>query len=622
MDLRAAAVRPARLLAPDVTLDERPDGTVYARSPHQLGTYPPRITDRLDQWAERAGQRPFLAERTAEGHWRTLSFAAARAQVRSIAQALLDRRLDPERPIAILSGNSIEHGLIALAAMTIGQPYAPIAPSYSLASHEHVTLRAIWASLDPQFVFVADPVPFAAALHAVVRPGTEIVAVSPSIDRALARTSIAELIATPDTTEVDATMRRVGPDTIAKILFTSGSTGSPKGVVNTQRMLCANQQMICDTMPFLRDDPPVLCDWLPWNHTFGGNHNFGIALYNGGTLYLDAGRPIPGAFETSIANLREIATTAYYNVPRGYEMLLPALQSDEPFRRHFFSRLKMLFYAAAGLRQRIADEFDALAVDACGERIAWVTGLGATESAPFALCTGAQMTSTNRIGVPAPGVELKVVPVGDRCEARLRGPNITPGYWRDDTLTAAAFDEEGYYCMGDAIGWADPSDPTQGWVLEGRLADDFKLSTGTWVRVGPLRAAFLAAASGLVQDVVITGEGRAHVAALLLLDVPGCRALANDRAGTSTLRDLASHPEIEARVLELLRRFCAERPGSSTAVGTAIVLDEPPSIDAQEITDKGSLNQRAVLRRRAALVEQLYMESGTARVIDATKGLP
>ena len=294
----------------------------------------------------------------------------------------------------------------------------------------------------------------------------------------------------------------------------------------------------------------------------------------------------------------------------------------QPFRRHFFSRLKMLFYAAAGLRQRVADEFDALAVDACGERIAWVTGLGATESAPFALCTGAQMTSTSRIGVPAPGVELKVAPVGDRREARLRGPNITPGYWRDDALTAAAFDEEGYYCMGDAIGWADPSDPTQGWVLEGRLADDFKLSTGTWVRVGPLRAAFLAAASGLVQDVVIAGEGRAHVAALLLLDIPACRAIVNDRAGTSALRDLASHPEIEARVLALLRRFSAERPGSSTALSTAIVLDEPPSIDAQEITDKGSLNQRAVLRRRAALVEQLYGEPGNARIIDATKGLP
>ncbi len=591
---------------------------MYARSPYRLGRYPDRLTDRLDHWADAAGSRPFLAERLPSGSWRSITFAETRATVRSIAQALLARRLSPDRPIVILSGNGIDHALLGLAAMTIGQPYAPLAPAYSLTAREHVTLRAIWTALDPDLVFVADPQPFAAALRAVAGPRTEIVSVTPAADATPRCTAFAELCSTPVTAAVDDATRRVGPETIAKILFTSGSTGAPKGVINTQRMLCANQQMICQTQPFLSDEPPVLCDWLPWNHTFGGNHNFGIALYNGGTLYVDHGRPVPGAFDVSLANLREIATTAYFNVPRGFELLLAVLRGDDAFRRHFFSRSRMLFTAAAPLRQQVADEIDALAVEACGERIPWVTGMGATESAPLALFTGAQTTSTNWIGVPVPGVELKVAPVGDRLELRLRGPNITPGYWRDEALTAAAFDAEGYYCMGDAVALMDAADPARGWVHQGRLADDFKLSTGTWVRVGPLRAAFLAAAAGLVHDVVIAGEGRAHVAALLLLDVTACRAVAKNGDAMLSLADLAADAAVEAALVAILRRFSDERPGSSTALSTAIVLVEPPSIDAQEITDKGSINQRAVLKRRAALVAQLYGEPGAARILDAS----
>ncbi len=617
-----APVRPVRILAPEVLVERRPSGAIYARSPHPLGPYPRTLTSRLDHWADRAADRPFLAERDAAGAWRVVTFAEARATVRSIAQALLSMKLSADRPIVILSGNSVDHGLFALAAMAIGQPYAPIAPSYSLAAQEHVTLRVLWGALDPEVVFVADPAPFSRALDAVMRPGTTVITSAAVSDRSGRTTSITALAATPATHDVDDAAARVGPDTIAKILFTSGSTGSPKGVINTQRMLCANQQMICEAMPFIADAPPVLCDWLPWNHTFGGNHNFGIALYNGGSLYLDQGRPMAGAFDATLANLREIATTAYFNVPRGYEMLLPSLRADAAFRAHFFSRLKMLFYAAAGLRQRVADEIDELAVEACGERIVWVTGLGATESAPFALCTGAQMTSTSRVGVPVPGVELKLAPVGDKLEARLRGPNITPGYWRNDALTRAAFDEEGFYRMGDALAFVDPADPSQGWILEGRLADDFKLSTGTWVRVGPLRARFLALAGDLVQDVVVAGEGRDHAAALLLPGLAALRRLAGDDAGKLPARDLCAHPRIVARVNDLLQEFNAAHPGSSTSLASAILLDVPPSIDAQEITDKGSLNQRAVLRHRALLVEQLYGASGEARVIVSSKGLP
>jgi feruloyl-CoA synthase len=616
-----AAVRPVRIQAPDVCVERRPSGAWYARSPHPLGPYPRALTSRLDHWADRTPDRPFLAERDTSGAWRVVTFEQARASVRSIAQALLARRLSPDRPIAILSGNSVDHALLALGAMVIGRPYAPIAPSYSLAAQDHVTLRAIWASLDPQAVFVEDPARYSRALDAVMRPDIELISSAVGHDTPQAATPFSTLTATPVTAGVDEAAARVGPDTIAKILFTSGSTGSPKGVINTQRMLCANQQMICESMPFLADDPPVLCDWLPWNHTFGGNHNVGIALYNGGSLYIDHGRPMSGAFDTTLANLREIATTAYFNVPRGYEMLLPALRSDTPFRTHFFSRLRMLFYAAAGLRQRVADEIDELAIEACGERIAWVTGLGSTESAPFALCTGAQMTSTNKVGVPVPGVELKLAPVGDRLEARLRGPNITPGYWRNDALTRAAFDEEGYYCMGDALAFVDAADPAQGWMLEGRLADDFKLSTGTWVRVGPLRARFLAQAGDLVQDVVVAGEGRDCVAALVLPGLAACRRLAGDDTCALSPAQLCAHPSVVARFAGLLADFSAAHPGSSTALTRAILLDEPPSIDAQEITDKGSLNQRAVLRRRALLVDELYGEPGSPRVIDSSKGL-
>jgi feruloyl-CoA synthase len=614
--LPEARVRSARILPPDTVVSVDARGRVHARSPHPLGAYPRTLTERLPYWAERAPDRTFLAARAADGSWRRLTYGVALDETRRVAQALLDRGLSVERPIVILSGNSLEHAVLALAAMHIGIPYAPIAPSYALLSKDHRTLGRLWSLMRPELVFADDGSRFARALKSLpLDARAEVVTVSPSRDSG-ATTTFSTLVETRATAAVDEAHGAVGPDTVAKILFTSGSTGSPKGVINTQRMLAANQEQIRTVMAFLADEPPVLCDWLPWNHTFGGNHNVGITLYNGGTMYLDGGAPTPAAFPQTIANLREIATTAYFNVPKGYELLLPALQADHAFARHFFSRLRMLFYAAAGLRQNTADAFARLAVDTCGERIPWVTGLGATETAPFAMCTGAMHEpATGRIGVPAPGVELKIEPVGTLFEARVKGPNVTPGYWRDPDLTRASFDDDGYYCMGDAIGLVDPSDPARGFMFQGRIAEDFKLSTGTWVRVGPLRAAFLAHAGDLVQDVAFAAPDCDDVRALIFPNAATTRRLAGAPADAPLAAALA-HPAVVDRFRATLVSFAGHQSGSSTRITRAVLIDEPASIDAGEITDKGSLNQKAVLRHRRALVDALYGDGGHAHLID------
>ena len=612
-----APVRAATILPPDTVTVRGAGGVVYARSPHALGPYPATLTERLDLWASRAPDRTFLAERTTRGSWRRLSYAAALSDVRAVAQSLIERRLGPARSVLILSGNGIDHAVLALAGMYVGIPYAPVAPSYSLRSKDHRAVKAIHASMQPALVFVADEAEFDRALQALPLDGVEVVALRPA-GRA---TRFDTLRATAVSAAVDEAHGRVGPDTVAKILFTSGSTGTPKGVINTQRMLSANQEQLRTVLAFLGDEPPVLCDWLPWNHTFGGNHNFGLTLYNGGTLYIDAGTPTPSGFAATLANLREIETSAYFNVPRGFEMLLPALRDDRAFRARFFRKLKMLFYAAAGLRQEVSDAIEELAIESCGERIPWVSGLGATESAPFAICTGAMpVPVAGRIGVPVPGVELKVAPVGPRLEARVRGPNITPGYWRDSDLTRSSFDEEGFYCMGDAVRFVDPDDPSRGLMFDGRLAEDFKLSTGTWVRVGPLRMALLTHLGDLVHDVVIAGEGYERVALLVFPNVSACAMTAGVGPGSGA-RAVLSHPRVRERFTDALAAFAVDGPSSSTIVERAILLEDPPSLDAQEITDKGSLNQRAVLAHRAALVGELYeLEGapGSAIVIDIT----
>jgi len=603
--------RPVRIAPIDAAVRTGDDGTWYLRSTLELGPYPQRITEALTTWAQRAPDRVFLAQRAETGSWRSITYADTLERARRIAQALLDRELSPERPILILSGNSVEHGLLALAAMHVGVPYAPVAPAYSLQSTDYAALRRIVHSIEPGLVFAADGAAFEPALTEVLPHDIELVTCTPGT--ATSSTSFAALDATP-TAAVDAAHRRVTADTVAKVLFTSGSTGRPKGVINTQRMLCANQEMLRSVLRFLGDEPPIICDWSPWNHTAGGNHNFGLVLYNGGTLYIDDGRPVPGAFDATVRNLREIACTAHFAVPRLYELLLPHLRRDPVLRDTFFRRLRLLFYAAAGLGQRFWNELREFAIESCGEEILIMSGYGATETAPFAFSTGAAGAGAGMIGLPAPGLELKLTPVADALEGRVRGPSITPGYWRDDAQTRAALDEEGFYRLGDAMRFVDAGDPRKGLLFEGRLAEDFKLSTGTWVRVGPLRARLLAAASGYAQDVVIAGQDRPYPTALVVPHLAACRALAG-ADDDATADDVLTHPRVVSAFQRAFEELARASTGSSTHVARVLLLDEPPSLAASEITVKGSLNQKEMLSNRAALVDELYAEPPSPRVI-------
>lgn len=601
-------VRSVRVASLGAIVDRRPNGVIYIRSPQPLGAYPERVTDRLEHWAARAPDRIFLAQRGPHGDWQTTTYAEALARVRRLARGLLDRGLSPERPLMILSGNSVEHGLLALAAMYIGVPYAPIAPAYSLAVKEFTALSYLWRNFAPAMVFAEDGAKFARALKAVSEGSGTRVAFHGSRPEGVPSIPLTELEGAEPSPAVEDAHRRVQPDSIAKILYTSGSTGLPKGVITTHKMLCSNQQMLCEVLQFLADEPPVLCDWLPWNHTFGGSHNFGIALYNGGSFYIDAGKPAQELFGETIRNLREVATTAYFNVPKAYEMLVEHLRSDPALRKTFFSRLKCLFFAAAGLSQHIWDELQDLAYQTCGEEILVVTGLGATESSPFALSTGIEGAAAGHLGLPVPGVELKLVPAEEKLEARLRGPSITPGFWRRPELNAAAFDEENFYCLGDAVKFLDPENLLRGFIFDGRLNEDFKLSSGTWVRVGPLRMRLLAHFGNLLQDVVLAGPDRDFTAALFFPAVEVCLKLCTGLREDAPPLETLSRPEVRALFQEQLQTFAAASTGTSTRIERAILLDTPPSIEKQEVTDKGSINQKAVLRNRAGIVEELYRE--------------
>jgi feruloyl-CoA synthase len=418
-------------------------------------------------------------------------------------------------------------------------------------------------------------------------------------------TLFADLIGAEDSAGVGAAHATVTPDTIAKFLFTSGSTGTPKGVINTHRMLCSNQAMLAAGFPFLGDEPPVVLDWLPWSHTFGGNHNFNMMLTNGGSLYIDDGNPTPPGVPKTARNLREIAPTIYFNVPKGYEALIPHLRADDTLRKNFFSRLKVLFYAGAALNQVTRDELTELAVDTTGERIIFLSSLGSTETAPAALACTWDFDKSGNIGLPCRGVELKLVPNEGKLEARLRGPHITPGYWRQEDLTRDAFDEEGFYKIGDALKFADPSDPLKGLLFDGRIAEDFKLSSGTWVSVGPLRARFVDFFTPYVRDVVFAGPNQDDVTALVFPDIEACRKLAGFGPEAQPAQIVADQT-VRKTFAERLTRLAADSPGSSTRVMRALLMAEPPSMDKGEMTDKGSINQRAVLKNRATLVEELY----------------
>jgi len=596
---------------PDVEIERRADGTIYLRSRSGIGAHAPRLTDRLYHFAREAPERVFVAERQGEG-WRKLTYAGMLDAARAVASALLARGLSAERPVVILSGNSVDHALVAFGALMAGVPFCPVSPAYSLVSRDYGKLAAIMALLTPGLVFADDATAFAAALSATVPADVEIAASRGAVEgRPVTR--LDALLATREHPELDARHAAVGPDSIAKFLLTSGSTGRPKAVINTQRMLCANQAMLRDTLAFLKDEPPVIVDWLPWNHTFGGNHNIGLTLYNGGSLYLDDGRPLPGGIEATVRNLREIAPTVYFNVPKGFESLLPYFRDDASLRKIFFSRLQAMFFAGAGLSAHVWDSLDEFAVMETGARVPILTGLGATETAPFFMSVTPESSRSGHVGLPAAGTEAKLVPVNGKLEVRARGPNVMPGYWREPELSAKAFDEEGFYRLGDAVRPVDPDNLHAGFDFDGRIAEDFKLASGTWVSVGPLRARFIAACAPLVRDVVIAGLNRDAVTALVILDLDGCREI-NPRLQPGDVAAAAADPAVRAAFRERLTAFAAAATGSASRVARAVLLDTPLSIDRGEVTDKGSVNQRAVLDHRAALIERLYAGTEPAAI--------
>lgn len=609
-------VRKVRLSRLEPVVEKRADGTIYMKCRDTLAPYPEKITERLQHWAREAPDRVYMAEREERGAWRKVTYAETLALAQRYGEALLTRNLSAERPLVILSGNSIDHQMLSLGAMYAGIAYAPVSPAYSLISADFGKLRDIFKLLTPGMVFVADGAPFEKAIGAVVPRDIEVVVARNPL-KSRESTLLSDLAQTKPTAAIEQAHAKITGDTIAKFLFTSGSTGVPKGVINTQRMLCSNQVMLRSSLQYFQDEPPVILDWAPWHHTAGGNHDVGLVLYNGGTFYIDEGKPAPGAIEATVRNLREVAPTWYFTVPKGYEALIPFLRADRALCENFFSRLKVLWFAGAALSQPVFDAMKEIALETCGERIPFLTGLGSTETAPMALGRMWDSDYSTNMGLPAPGIELKLVPVQGKLEARLRGPNITPGYWRQPELTAKAFDEEGYYKLGDALKFEDPNDPRKGLLFDGRLTEDFKLSTGTWVSVGPLRTQIINRFQPYMRDVVLAGENENEVTALGIPDLPAIRALHPELATNLSDAEVLNAGTVRAKVKERLNAFVLESTGSSNRLTRVLLMDEPPSMDAGEMTDKGSINQRAVLSRRADLVKELYANPPSARVIVA-----
>jgi feruloyl-CoA synthase len=596
-----------------VEVDRRADGALVLRSPQKLQPYARCLGEHLARWAREAPERCFLAER-AGAVWRRLSYGDALAQARAIGAALLARGLSAERPVLVLSDNSIDHALLMLGAMHVGVPVAPVSPAYSLMSKDCAKVKGIVGLLKPGLVYAADGAKFAGVLGTVDFGGAEIV-LGANAPAGMKSTPFGELLQQQAGAEVDRAFAAVGPDTIAKFLFTSGSTGEPKGVINTQRMLCSNQQAIAQLWPFLGEKPPVILDWLPWNHTFGANHNFNMVLANGGTLYIDDGKPVPGLIEKTVANLREVSPTIYFNVPRGYDALIPFLEKDEALRKSFFRDLQLIFYAAAALPQNLWEKLEDLSVRERGKRTVMVSSWGATETAPMVTSVHFEIDRAGVIGLPAPGTEVKMVPNENKLELRVRGPNVTPGYWKRPDLTREAFDEESFYRIGDAGRFADPNDPAKGIEFDGRIAEDFKLMSGVWVHVGALRVKALALLAPVAQDIVVSGHDREEAGFLVFANPAGCRGLCPELPADAPLDKVLADARVTGRLKEGMAMVKKEGGGSSTYAARALLMAEPPSIDANEITDKGYINQRAVLARRAALVERLYAEPGHADVI-------
>jgi len=587
---------------PAIVVERRADGSTIVRSTVPLKPAARCVGDWLEHWAGAAPDRIFLGERAGDVPWTTVTYRDALKQVRAIAAWILAQGLSAERPLAVLSDNSVDHALLALGAMHAGVPVAAISPAYSLMSRDFDKLKSMIALLEPGAIYVSATKPFAAAL-AAIRPFHDAAIISSADDDAIAFRAVAS---TPETSDVARAFAAVTPDTIAKFLFTSGSTGTPKAVINTQRMLTSSQQAKAQTWTFLEGAGKdlVILDWLPWSHTFGANHNFNLVLRNGGTLYVDGGKPAPGLFDTSLANLRSVVPTIYFNVPRGFDMLIAALRGDAALRQKFFAGVRFAFYAGAALPQNLWDGLEELSLQTVGRRLPMVSAWGSTETSPLATDCHFLAERSGNVGVPIPGTELKLLPSGDKLEVRVRGPNVTPGYWKAPELTRQAFDEEGFYLIGDAVKFADPARPELGLFFDGRVAEDFKLNSGTWVSVGTLRVAGIAALAPLAQDIVVTGHDGDEVRFLVFANIPACRAHAGlpDSAGAD---EVIGHDKVRAAIAQGLAKLKAQSPHSSGHATRALLLAEPASVDGGEITDKGYINQRAVLTRRAAAVAVL-----------------
>jgi feruloyl-CoA synthase len=584
-----------------ITAEQAGDGALLLRSADELGDYPATVLHSVRAWAEADPDYPLIAERAVDGGWRAVGYGTAVAAADAIGQALIERGLGPARPLLILSGNGVNHLLMTLGAMSAGVPVAPVSVAYSLQSRDHARIRAIAGLIAPGAVYADDGDAFRQALDAIggvpaivgagSRPGAE---------------TLGDLRATVPGPAVRGAFDTLTPDVIAKVLFTSGSTGTPKGVLNTHRMLAANQQMMRQAWPFLAGERPVIVDWLPWSHTFGGNHNVNMMLVNGGTIYVDGGRPAPGLFAQTAANLAEVPPTIYFNVPAGYAQLVPALEGDAEFAARFFSRLRLLFNAAAALPAALRSRLESAAARYAPDRDVPVTSSwGATETAPAVTSANFPFTDARCIGAPLPGALVKLAPVEDAYEIRVRGPNVTPGYFARPDLTAEAFDADGFYRSGDAVGFAVPGDPDAGLVFRGRIAEDFKLSTGTFVRAGAVRTALLSSVPAL-SDAVIAGQDRDYAAALAWLNPAEARRLLG-RDPEPADGEFITDPDLLGLVAGALARH-NDSHGSAARIERLLIMTRQAALDAGEITDKGYVNQRKVLTERAALVDRLYTD--------------
>ena len=612
--MSTAPFRPMTFGVTRARLRDGAPGVHYLEAVAELEPYPERLADRLRHWAETTPDQLWMARREPLrgddgklrlGDWQRVTYGQAWATARRIAQGLIDRGLNAERPVVILSENSLEHGLLALGCLVAGVPWVPASPAYSLVSTDYDKLRHVIKTVTPGLLFASDARRYGKAIAAVADASMEVVLVEGEID-GCASTPFASLAATGDTPAVDAAMAATGPDTIAKFLFTSGSTKLPKAVINTQRMLCANQQQVAQAMTVMADGPLVLVDWLPWNHTFGGNQNFGMVIYHGGSLYIDDGKPTPALIGETLRNLREIAPTVYFNVPTGFETIAQAMQTDDQLRKTLLSRVKMFFYAGAAMAQPIWDSLYESAEREIGERIVIASGLGMTETGPHCLFGTHPHLKAGELGLPGPGMQVKLVDMGGKTEVRYKGPNVTPGYWRAPQETAEHFDEEGFFCSGDAVRWTDETDIHLGLSFDGRIAEDFKLATGTFVSVGPLRGKIIAAGSPYIQDVVITGLNYKEVGAMVF-PTAAVRQLSGLPDGASLHEVVDSAPVLE-KFQQIVDGLASSATGSANRIARLCLLADPPTIDRGEVTDKGSINQRAVLAHRAETVAKLHAD--------------